>query len=323
MKFSVNTLKKLVKGACYFEDSRGYLISYKYSKAQLDLMNKEGYDEFWRDRGSFSAGIRIELKTNSDFVSFDYKAVGGTELSERSNSVDTWVNGVLYSVLRPEKRVGSIKIDLPRGEKLVSIYMPCDCQFWVKNFTIEGSYKSVKDKGQKVLVIGDSITQGYGSMFSSGSYFNELQRQTGYNMLNQGIGGYRCEPQDLMYVDNFEPDKIITFLGTNWYDAPDQYDYEAATVGFYKRLTELYPNKQILSISPIWRGNDDLDVERFTWCRSIVKRECERYENINFVDGFTLIPNVLDCYCDKVHPNEYGCYMLATNIHKEMKKVKF
>ena len=248
MKFSANSLKKLVKGACYFEIKSGYLISYKYSKAQLDLMNQEGYDDFWRVRGNISAGIRIEFKTNSSYFSFDYKACLGSLLSDRSNTVDIWLDGALYSVLHLTSDKGSVKVDLPDGEKLINIYLPCDSQFWVKNFTIDGKYKSIKDKGQRVLVIGDSITQGYGPTFSSGSYFNELQRQTGYNMLNQGIGGYRCEAGDLMYVEGFEPDKIITFLGTNWYDAPDQYDYEKATADFYKRLTELYPNKQIFWI---------------------------------------------------------------------------
>lgn len=323
MKFSAESLKKLVKGACYYEIERGYLTAFKYCKAQLDLMNQEGYDEFWRDRGSFSAGIRLEIKTDSNFISFDYRATGGTSLQDRSNSVDVWVDGVLYSVLTPEERRGSIRIELPKGEKAVCVYFPCDCQFAIKNFTIEGRYKSVKDKGQRVLVIGDSITQGYGPVFSSGSYFNELQRLTGYNMLNQGIGGYRCEPQDLMYVEGFKPDKIITFLGTNWYDAPDMYDYEKATVEFYKRLTELYPDKQILAVSPLWRGDDGFNPERFHWCVEIVKRECKKYKNITPVDGFSLVPHVLPCYCDKLHPNEYGCLMLASNLHKEMKKIKF
>ena len=323
MKFSANSLKKLVKGACYYEIDRGYLTAYKYSKKQIDLMHRDGFDPFWYERAIFSAGIRLEIKTSSTYIAFDYKASMGTDLCGRSNSVDIWVNGILYSVLHLENTKGNVRVDLPQGDNHIAVYLPLDCQFAIKNFEIDGTYKTVKDKGQKVLVIGDSITQGYGPMFSSGSYFNVLQRLTGYNMLCQGIGGYRCEPQDLMYVDGFEPDKIITFLGTNWYDAPDQYDYEAATVGFYNRLTELYPNKQIISISPIWRGNDDLDKARFTWCREIVKREIQKHENITYVDGFTLIPNVLDCYCDKVHPNEYGCLMLATSIYKEMKKIKF
>ncbi len=322
MKFSANSLKKLIKGACYFEINRGYLTAYKYCKKQLDLMNQEGYDEVWRERGIFTAGIRLELKTNSDFISFDYKTYKGACLWDRSNSVDIWVDGVMFSVLHLKDAKGNVLVKLPCGEKKVSIYLPNDCQFSIKNFTIDGSYKTVKDKGQHVLVIGDSITQGYGAMFSSGSYFNELQRKTGYNMLNQGIGGYRCEPKDLMYVDGFEPDKIITFLGTNWYNV-QSYDYENATIEFYKKLAQMYQDKQILAVSPLWRGDDGLDTERFSWCVEIVKRECKKYANITLVDGYTLVPNVEDCYCDKIHPNEYGCLLLAENLYKEMKKIKF
>ena len=323
MKFSAESLKKLIKGACYFEIDRGYVTAYKFCKKQIDLMMQDGYDEFWRERGIFTAGIRVELITDSSEISFDYKAQKGTSLRDRSNSVDVWVNGVLYSVLHLENPCGKVMVDLPSGEKTVAIYLPNDCQFSIKNFQINGKYKSIKNKSPKVLVIGDSITQGYGAMFSSGSYFNELQRLTGYDMLNQGIGGYRCEPNDLMYVDNFEPDKIITFLGTNWYDAPHCYDYENATIGFYKKLTEMYPDKQIMAVSPIWRGNDDLDKERFAWCISIVKRECQKYPNITLIDGYTLVPNVDDCFCDKVHPNEYGSLMLARNLYREIRRIEF
>ena len=323
MKFSANSLKKLIKGACNFEVNAGYLTARKFAPAQFELMKREGYDDFWRERALLSAGIRLELKSDSTFISFDYKGKWGTDLSMRSNSVDVWINGTLNTVLHLEKSKGNVKIDLPSGEKHIAIYFPNDSEFSIKNFTLDGSYKSVKDKGQKVLVIGDSITQGYGPAFSSGSYFNELQRMTGYNMLNQGIGGYRCEPIDLIAVDGFEPDKVMTFLGTNWYDAPDKYDYEKATVEFYARLTELYHGKQILCVSPIWRCDDSLDKERFDWCREIVKRECQKYENITLVDGFSLLPNVEECLCDKVHPNEYGCYMIAKSLYNKMKEVKF
>ncbi len=319
MKFSANSLKKLIKGACYFEESRGYLTSYKYSKKQIDLMNADGYDTFWCERGMFSAGIRLEFKTNAKTISFDYKA---TYLGDRSNTVDLYVNGVLFAIKYLCDTKGKMCFELPDGDKSITIYYPNDTRFSVKNFTIDGSYKAVKDKGQNVLVIGDSITQGYGPIFSSGSYFNTLQRKTGYNMLNQGIGGYRFEPDDLMLVDGFTPDKVMVFLGTNWYDAPNEYDYENATVDFYKRLVELYPDKEILAITPIWRNND-VDFERFHWCIDIIKRECAKHGNIKVVDGLTLVPNVDECFCDKCHPNEYGCELLAENLYKAMKKFKF
>lgn len=323
MKFSANSLKKLIKGACYFETERGYLTAFRFSKKQIDLTKNDGYNEAWRNRVLFSGGIRLEFKTDAEHISFDYKIfIGDCTLDKRSKSLDAWVDGTLYSVNYITQLKGNINIDLPKGEKSVSIYFPNYYQLSIKNFTIDGKYKSVRDKGQRVLVIGDSITNGFGSMFSSGSYFNELQRLTGYNMLNQGIGGYRCEPDELMYVDSFMPDKIITFLGTNWYNSPDYYDYEKATVDYYKNLTELYKGKQIIAISPIWR-DDDIDRERFDWCRSIVKRECEKYESITFVDGYTLVPNVEVCFCDKIHPNEYSCLLLAENLHKIIKKIKF
>lgn len=322
MKFSNNSLKKLIKGACYFEINNGYLDAYKYSKAQLDLIKEQICDKCWWDRATFTPGIRIEIETNSDFISFDYKIPYGNQLSARSNSLDVWVDGVLYSIFRTEALKGNFKIDLPKGNKMVVIYLPNDCRFSIKNFTIDGNYKSVKTKGQRVLVIGDSITQGYGPLFSSGSYFNALQRKCGYDMLDQGIGGYRCEARDLIYIDGFNPDKVMVFLGTNYYDAPDLYDYEKGTVDFYKRLNELYPDKEILAISPLWR-NDEPDRERLSWCIDIIRRECAKYENITLIDGFTLVPNVDDCFCDRLHPNKYGCEILANNIYNTMKKIKF
>lgn len=321
MKFSSNSLKKLIKGACHFEVERGYLSAFRFSKGQIDMTKRDGYNEAWRNRVLFSGGIRLELKTNARSISFSYKAYfGDCEVGGRSKTLDAWVDGVLYSVTNIDKLSGRVSLALPEGEKLVKIYLPNYCMLSIKDFTVDGSYKSVKDKGQRVLVIGDSITNGFGPMFSSGSYFNELQRLTGYNMLNQGIGGYRCEPEELEPVEGFVPDKVITFLGTNWYNCPDCYDYEKATVEYYEKLTELYKGKKIIAISPVWR-NDDVDRERFDWCRSIVKRECQRHENITFVDGYTLVPNVEECFCDKIHPNEYGCLLLAQGLHKIMKRV--
>lgn len=323
MRFSANSLKKLVKGACYFEEDGGYLTPFRFCKRQINMTKRDGYNEAWRNRILFSGGIRLELKTNARNISFCYKAYfGDCQVGGRSTSIDTWVDGVLYSIADVNSLSGKVSIPLPEGEKLVKIYLPNYCMLSIKGFTVDGQYKSVKDKGQRVLVIGDSITNGFGSMFSSGSYFNELQRLTGYNMLSQGIGGYRYEPEELDYIDGFMPDKVITFLGTNWYNSPECYDYEKAAVDYYKRLTELYKGKQIIAISPLWRG-DDIDRERFDWCRSIVKRECEKYESITFVDGYTLVPNVEECFCDKIHPNEYGCLLLAENLHKIIKKVKF
>ena len=53
------------------------------------------------------------------------------------------------------------------------------------------------------------------------------------------------------------------------------------------------------------------------------KREIMKLTGLISRDGYTLVPNVEDCFCDKIHPNEYGSLLLAQNLYKIVKKVKF
>jgi len=234
-----------------------------------------------------------------------------------------YINGALTSIYKIEDRLkGRVEFSLPCGKKLVTIYLPNESKLEIKNFTIDGGYSAVKDKGQRVLVIGDSITQGAGPDFASASYLNSLQRKMGYTILDQGIGGYRYEAKDLMKIEGFQPDKIIVFLGTNYYDCVDTYDYEGGVYGFYKRLNELYPETPVISVTPLYRTRE-LDMERFLWCINTIKSACALYPNITVADGFDMMPNVAECLADGIHPNTYGSEMIAENLARFIKEKKF
>lgn len=313
MKLSSKTLKGLFKGALYFREEKGYLTAFRYNKSQLDYMADPSYDWGWRMRAKFTGCVRIEFKTNAKAISFDYLA---SEIHERANTIDLFVDGELVKVHKiGENKRGRVEFSLKEGDKLACIYMPCECELAIKNFTIDGNYKSVKQKGKKLLILGDSITQGAGVEMSSFAYANVLQRETGYNVVAQGIGGYRFEPKDLTIVEGFEPDKILVFLGTNWYESL-AYDYEGSTREYFKKLKELYPSTPILEITPIWRKN--VDIDRFNWCIEVVKSAC-RENGIPYLDGFELVPNVDECFSDGVHPNALGAYLLGTRIAKIIK----
>ena len=323
MRLGSKTLFKLTKGACYYETKNGYFVPYRYSKAQIEYMADESYDYGWRFRALFSGGIRLELRTDATQLSFDYKA---SDSHERANTIDLYIDNVLTSVYTiGESLKGKVEFALPEGNKRVTIYYPCESRLEIKNFTINGSYKSVKSKGKKLLVIGDSITQGAGPQIGSASYLNTLARRTTYDILGQGVGGYRYEAKDLMKIEGFEPDKLIVFLGTNYYDEAcleRGYNYEIAVNDFYERLNELYGNKPVIAVTPLWRNNN-VDMKRLRWCTSVIMSACEKYPNIKVIDGFDLVPNVDECFSDKVHPNAYGSEQLVTNLMKFMKEVKF
>ena len=319
MKLSNKSLAKLIKGACYSEIKNGYLFSYRYSRAQIEHMSRPGYDAYWLNRALISGPQRIELKTDSTSISFDYKA---SESHINANTIDLYIDDVLCDSYHIEENLkGKVQFSLPAYEKKVSIYLPCESTLQIKNFTIDGKYKSIKSKGPKVLILGDSITQGAGPHIASLAYANGLARELGYNILAQGIGGYRFEPDDLMRVDGFEPDKIIVALGTNWYDSPE-YDYEAAARGYYKKINEVFGKIPVLVITPLWRGNVE-NWERFMWCIGIINDECQKHDNFKVVNGFELVPNTNDSFSDKVHPNAFGSLMYTRNLVKAIKKLKF
>ncbi|MBO5110990.1 MAG: SGNH/GDSL hydrolase family protein [Clostridia bacterium] len=324
MKLSHKTLSKFAKGALHYTVEKGYVTFYRYSKEQMEFMAQEDYDRGWRNYAKFSGGIRLEFKTDAKNISFDYTA---SNIHERSNTVDLYLDGVLASVYAIGDRLkGTVAFTLPEGEKKVTIYYPCESIFRIKNFELDGAYKTVKDKGPKVLVIGDSITQGAGPEISSAAYLHSLTRKTGYNFLGQGVGGYRYEARDLRKIEGFEPDKILVFLGTNYYDeaclVSCKYDYAPAVKDFYKRLNELYPDTPVLCVTPLWRNNN-VDMSRLLWCIDRIKEACADYPNVTVVDGFTLVPNVDECFSDKIHPNAYGSEYLAVNLAKAMKAARF
>ncbi len=319
MKISNKTLSRLIKGACYFEFKNGYLFSYRYSRAQIEHMSQDGYDAYWLNRALVSGPQRIELKTDATSISFDYKA---SDSHINANTIDLYIDGVLCSVYHIESKLkGKVEFTLPKGYKEVAIYLPCECTLQIKNFTFNGSYKSVKRKRTKVLILGDSITQGAGPAISSLAYANGIARELGYDILAQGIGGYRFEPNDLMPIDGFVPDKIIVALGTNWCDSAD-YDYEAFARKYYQRVNEVFGKIPVLVITPLWRGNVE-NWDRFMWCIDIINDECKKHDNFKVVNGFELVPNVNDSFSDKVHPNAFGSLMLTRNLVKAIKRLGF
>ena len=323
MKLTGKTLIKLTKGAVYYTEERGYYTPFRYSREQIEYMADEKYDWGWRMRARFTGGMRLEFKTDATKISFDYRA---SHSHERANTVDLYVNGVLTSVYCIEENLkGKVEFILPSGNKQVAIYFPGESEFAIKNFTIDGGYKAVHDKGERVLILGDSITQGAGPDIASAAYVHGLQRRTGYNIVAQGIGGYRFEPCDLMKTHGFDPERIVVFLGTNYYEADCltrcNYDYEKSTYEYFDRLTELYPTTPILCITPLWRTRD-LNMERFMWCINTIKSACAKHETIKVVDGFDLMPNVSACLSDGVHPSTYGSELLSQNLAKIMKEKK-
>ncbi len=315
MVISNEELKKIYFGAYSFEEtSDGYLKSYQYTKAQMDYF--EGAFDFWYDRSMATTAKTIEVRTDAKKISFDYKITWKGSDDSFELMTDGLISEIKY--VKDLKEEGSLTFELQEGTKDVVIYLPADATVSLKNFDIDSSYEPLT-KGDKVLWLGDSITQGYGPLRSSATYVSVANRLLGYDIINQGIGGYIYDSKSLLKMEGYTPDKIIVSLGTNQYG-----DGPAAVEEYYKVLMDLYGNDiPVLCISPIWRGDHLDEIEVFNKFCEDVKRIAGSYKNVTVVDGLKLVPHLEEYYLDNLHPNALGCEIYGRNLVEVIRKVGF
>lgn len=315
MKLSNEQLKTIYFGALWFDETEeGYLQAFQYTKSQMDYF--KGAFEFWYDRCFATTAKTLEFTTTATKISFDYKFIWkGSE-----DTVELWINGAPTEIcyVKDLEEKGCISFELPKGAKNVIIYLPADATLLIKDFDINDTYAPAK-KGEKVLWIGDSITQGYGPLRSAHTYVSVANRMLNYDIVNQGIGGYIYDKNTMVPMEGYHPDKIIIAMGTNqfWSETMD------AVVDYYVSLKEVYGDMPVLCVSPIWRGDCPDKYDVFVKFCENVKKIAAQYENVTVVDGFTMVPHLPEYYLDKLHPNVIGAELYGRNLVDVIRKIGF
>lgn len=302
-------------GAYSFEETGdGWLQAFQYTKAQMEYF-RSAFD-FWYDRSMATTAKTLEFTTEAETVSFEYRFTWTGSQDSFELAVNGLITEIRYVKDLPEE--GKLEWKLPEGKKDVIIYLPADATVELRNCEIDGAYTPAK-KNEKVLWLGDSITQGYGPLRSAMTYVSVANRILNYDIINQGIGGYIYDKKSLMKMDGYTPDKIIVALGTNQFGCETMKDVEE----YYETLTGLYGKTPVLCVTPLWRGDvpDGFPtLQRF--CEN-VKAIAGKYPNVKIVDGFTLVPHLPEYFRDNLHPNALGCETYGRNLVEEIRKLGF
>ncbi len=309
-------LKQIHTGAyCFEETEDGYLHARQYSAQQRKYF--EETDDFWFPRSKAGNAKTIEFVTSATEFSLDYKILWNGSDDSFELALDGLLSEIRY--IKDIEREGTLSFSLPEGDKTVTLYLPVDAELVVGNFNINAPVTPVK-KGEKVLWMGDSITQGYGPMRSGHTYVSVANRILGYDIINQGIGGYIYDKNVLMPMEGYTPDKIIIAMGTNQYGRDDAIE---KTEEYYERLHEVYGDTPVLCITPIWRGDAPHSFDMLVSYRKKLTEICSKYPNIKVVDGFTLVPHLPEYFLDNLHPNSLGGEVYGRNLVEAIKKIGF
>ena len=316
MQLTDRELRDICFGAYAFTETKdGYLQAFQYSQPQMDYF-RQALD-FWYDRCMASTAKTLEFTTEATKVSFDYRILWKGSEDSFEAAADGLITQILY--VKDLKDEGRAEFTLPRGEKTVTIYLPVDATTLIRRFEADAPVTPAK-KGEKVLWLGDSITQGFGPLRSSCTYVSVANRLLNWDILNQGIGGYVYDKRSLMRMPGYRPDKIVVALGTNQYGTESMRDVEE----YYETLIALYGTGiPVLCVTPLWRGDSPEGLPTLISFCEKVKRIAERYPNVTVADGFSLVPHLPEYFLDNLHPNCLGAEVYGRNLVEFIRRVGF
>ena len=300
----------------------------RMTKAQFDYYFKSAHFEQFYVRSHATAGVRLDFITDTEQFDFSFRVI--RSMSRQHYSLEVKVDGettIEYgNAHMPSIVFENVSLVLKPGKKRITLYLPNLHETRLSDIAIsDNAFIMPVQYRYRLLCLGDSITQGYDAEKSSQAYAILLADKLNAELLNQGIGSERFNPDMLDLNLGFEPNIITVAFGTNDWFFKTRKEFNDTMPRFFRLLTQRYPCAHIFAITPIWRLIGESAVTNcgsFDSVREAIATECARYSNITVIDGFTLVPNDPAMFWDKqLHPNCLGCKHYAENLYRAIHDV--
>lgn len=329
MKLNLEQMKEITLGALKIEtNGAGEYCFYRFTEHQMEDVYIEIPDFYKKSKAA--AGVRLDFLTDSESLSFRYTIKSGS--SRKFYFFDCFVDGVLVShegEMEMSDKAGEITVTLgtDKRERRVTLWLPGLSIVRLSDVTLDdGASLRRAPTACKILVLGDSITQGYDAVYPSQSYANKMAWALDAEIVNQAIGGEIFRPAILDEELPFTPDLITVAFGTNDWSGQTAEAFEKNADGFYTKLAGLYPDTPVFAILPIWRADWEkvTRTKPFHESREILRTLAEKHPNFRVIDGMTLTPHLPAFFSDLyLHPNDLGFQIYAQELVRQMKEIGF
>lgn len=322
MNLTLEQIASAVTGAEYYTVEGGALQLHRFNRAEEDYYKKADAGFYMKSQST--AGIRITFRTDATSLTASARISAGS--SRTYFSIDVCVDGIpvgnidnfgcekltgVYTGVKLEQGDFTASIELGEGDdKQVSIYLPWSAKCEILGLSLDGAtyFSPVKSKN-KLLVYGDSITQGYDAQRPYYRYATIVSDLLEADEFNKAIGGEIIVPE-LARCSNFDsPDYISVAYGTNDWGKVTPEEFLANAREFYATLSEKYPNAKIFAVTPIWRA--DYENKRpfgpFSLIGELIEKAADGLNNVTVIGGFDFVPKDPDYFADRrLHPNDDG-----------------
>lgn len=334
MKLTLDQIRTITGGAeevAMLDDGIHFLRFNRHERELYEERTQTGgvFAEGFYDKTFASAGVRLSFKTNSTSLAlaFSLRRVGGRNYF----GVDIHKDGELllhYDNLSECDADGNVRdfngtshritAELGEGEKEIVVRFPWSAEPSLKEVVLDdGASLSPSMPRKKILVYGDSITQGYDALYPSKRYSSVVADALGALEYNKGIGGEVFWPALAEIKQDFVPDYISVAYGTNdWGRGVTYPEFLENCKQFFANLRKNYPETPIIALTPIWR--DDANGQRKLGDISLVAehiaRMAEEY-GLVLIYGIDLVPHEKPLFADlRLHPNDEGFGYYAASV---------
>ncbi|MBE6561427.1 MAG: hypothetical protein E7662_09905 [Ruminococcaceae bacterium] len=333
MNLSLSQIRSVTQGAMRIWEEDGGIRFSRFTEEEAAMYASTGFAtksrhtagiqmEFDTDAAAVSLSVSVQIPSSRNFFAFeifkDGERIGIIRNFEDADEKTEYIAG--------KYPAGDFEGTFPLGEgtKRVRIVFPYTVYPLLHSVALlDASVFTPVVRTKKILMYGDSITQGYDSLYPSQTYAARIGDMFGAHILNKGIGGERFNAELASYRNDFAPDFITSAYGTNdWFRLPRDILCDTCRA-YHDTLAKQYPDTPIFVLAPTWRADWETETEfgSFISLADFIKEVTDGYDNLHFIPGWDLVPHDPEYFGDKrLHPTSEGFAHYADNLRKELLK---
>ena len=333
MKLSLQQICDITQGAEVIREENGSVRFYRFNEQELSL---------YRNRPAYfpmaisTPEIQLEFQTDAHTLKMQVTATEG-KLYRRYFAYDSLVNGELTGPLTnfpntmenghydevatdPGPYHGSFS--LGTGIKTVRIVFPWSVSLGLQNLTLEGcTFLEPVKKDKKLLIYGDSITQGACSLYPSKTYTSLLGQWLEAEVVSKAVGSEFYYPELAEINPEICPDYITVAYGINdWYHLSRE-EFTDRCRRFWAAICRNCPGAKKFALTPIYYLADcgERPFGPLADVAQLIREITAEFPDIIVIDCMDFVSRDTADFGDLyVHPNHIGFQKYFENLKQAM-----
>ncbi|MBR2682317.1 MAG: SGNH/GDSL hydrolase family protein, partial [Atopobiaceae bacterium] len=199
----------------------------------------------------------------------------------------------------------------------VRIWLPALRGCAVRQLWGNGSFFEPVERHEQLLVIGDSVAQGFVTGDPALAWPSLLAVSLGIDVVNQGLGGQVFQPSSLVGLSAYvNPSCIVVALGENYRYEPCRHRPTARDVrNHLVEVARLWPDVPTYVCTPLWHDEEQSPSHRMScWRRvpSMIEANAAVHDEMVLVDGLRIVDHDPSSFSDvHGHLNADGAAQVA------------